>query len=154
MNPFMREAIALAVQAVDGGHGGPFGAVVVKDGAIIGRGHNRVVSGHDPTAHAEMEAIRDACARQKTFHLKGAEIYTTCEPCPMCLAAIYWAQIGTIHYGSTREDAAAIGFADKAIYDDFARPMEGRLVKMVPLMRDQTQAVFQRWQDRANRIVY
>lgn len=154
MNQFMLEAIRLAHQAVEGGHGGPFGAVVVKDGAIIGRGHNRVVSGTDPTAHAEVEAIRDACSNLKTFHLDGADIYTSCEPCPMCLAAIYWAQIGRVYYGNTREDAAALGFADQAIYEEFARPMDNRQVKMVPLMREEAMAVFRRWHDQPGRILY
>lgn len=154
MNPFMQEAIALADRAVDGHLGGPFGAVVVKDGTIVGRGHNRVTSSNDPTAHAEIVAIREACATLKTFHLEGAELYTTCEPCPMCMAAIYWAKIATVYYGNTREDAAAIGFADQAIYDELALPIDRRSVTMTPLMRDETIKAFQRWTHKSDKVMY
>src|SRR5476651_1509863 len=115
---FMREAIRLSLSKMRGNHGGPFGAVVVRKGKIIGRGWNRVTSANDPTAHAEVTAIRDACRRLKTFRLDDCEIYTSCEPCPMCLAAIYWARLGKIHYGNGRADAARIGFDDAFLYDE------------------------------------
>ncbi|MFA7257520.1 MAG: nucleoside deaminase [Kiritimatiellales bacterium] len=118
---FMREAIALSIQKMEDGEGGPFGAVIVKDGEIIGRGWNRVTSINDPTAHAEIVAIRDACAKLKSFDLAGCEIYASCEPCPMCLAAIYWARLDKLTFAATRTDAADAGFDDEYIYSEICR---------------------------------
>ena len=120
MNPFMREAIEEARQGIHGGHGGPFGAVIVKDGKIIGRGHNQVVANNDPTCHGEVQAIRDACSKLGTFDLSGCEIYTTGEPCPMCLGAILWANIDKVYYGCNVYDTENIGFRDDAFYKRFS----------------------------------
>lgn len=117
---FMREALKEAREGIANGEGGPFGAVVVRDGVIVGRGHNRVLARRDPTCHGEMEAIRDACARLGTHDLSGCEIHTTAEPCPMCLGAILWANIGVVRYGCSRRDTAGIGFRDDAFYDHLA----------------------------------
>src|SRR4051794_6746976 len=119
MNPvFMREAIRISLEMMRANQGGPFGAVVVCDGKIIGRGCNQVPSTNDPTAHAEIVAIREACQKLKTFRLNDCELYTSCEPCPMCLAAIYWARLKKVYYGNTRKDAASIGFDDEFLYDE------------------------------------
>ena len=117
VNGFMKDAIQLALRGMDNNDGGPFGCVVVKDGKIIGRGNNRVTSGHDPTAHAEILAIREACAHLGSHQLEGCVIYTSCEPCPMCLGAIFWARISKLYYGCSRADAAAVGFSDRTIYE-------------------------------------
>lgn len=155
MNPdFMREAIQLAERGMIKDQGGPFGAVIVRDGKIIGRGCNGVTSGNDPTAHAEVMAIRHACKRLRTFLLTGCEIYTSCEPCPMCLAAIYWARIGRIYYANTRRDAAKIGFDDAVFYREIARPRSKRQVPMKQILRAQAQVAFQSWQARQDKIKY
>src|SRR5262245_49652370 len=120
---FMREAIGLSVRMMRRGRGGPFGAVVVRGGEVIARGWNRVTSTNDPTAHAEIVAIRGACRRLQAFHLRGCDLYTSCEPCPMCLSAIYWARIRNVYYGATRQDAARIDFDDDFIYREVARPV-------------------------------
>src|SRR6187549_461770 len=125
---FMQEAIRLAIEGVNAGRGGPFGAVVVKDGQIVGRGCNQVTSTNDPTAHAEVVAIRDACQKLGTFRLAGCEIYASCEPCPMCLATIYWSRIERFYYGCTAADAAAIGFSDDFIRQELGLPIEKRTV--------------------------
>ena len=151
---FMREAIALADEGSQSGRGGPFGCVVVKSGGIVGRGQNLVTSTNDPTAHAEVTAIRDACARLKTFQLADCVIYTSCEPCPMCLAAIYWARIPTVFFGNTRKDAAEIGFDDDAIYQQLALRPEQRNLVMQSLLRDETLATFKGWSARPNKIGY
>jgi guanine deaminase len=130
---FMREAIKLADEGMASGRGGPFGCVVVRRGAIIGRGNNRVTSTNDPTAHAEVVAIRDACANLETFQLTDCELYTSCEPCPMCLSAIYWARIPTVYYGNTRQDAADIGFDDDFIYQQVPLAPEKRAIRMSAL---------------------
>ncbi|MDB6170169.1 MAG: guaD [Verrucomicrobia bacterium] len=151
---FMRAAIELADDGLRGGRGGPFGCVVVRRGEIIGQGSNRVTSTNDPTAHAEVTAIRDACARLQTFQLADCELYTSCEPCPMCLAAIYWARIPAVYYGNTRADAAAIGFDDDFIYRQVALPPEKRAIRMTPLLRDAALHSFQAWADLENKIRY
>ena len=151
---FMREAVRLAEQGMSSGHGGPFGCVIVRAGEIVGRGHNRVTSTNDPTAHAEVSAIRDACASLETFQLTDCELYTSCEPCPMCLAAIYWAHIPAVYYGNTRADAAAIGFDDDFIYQQVALPPGKRAIRMTPLLRDAAQATFQAWAKKTDKVRY
>jgi guanine deaminase len=132
MNPdFMREAIRLSLEKMEAGEDGPFGAVIVQNGRIVGRGWNRVTSTNDPTAHAEIVAIRDACAYLKTFSLVGCEIYTSCEPCPMCFAAIYWARLERIYYAATCQDAAAAGFDDCQFYREVALPPSSRSIPMI-----------------------
>ena len=150
----MREAIALSQHSIESGKGGPFGAVVVKDGKIIGRGHNQVTSTNDPTAHAEIVAIRDACKTLQSFQLTGCELYTSCEPCPMCLGAIYWARPDRVYYANTQADAADIGFDDQFIYDELEQPFERRQIPMQPLLRDEAQAVFQAWATKSDKVEY
>src|SRR5215510_11805516 len=132
---FMREAIRLSFHMMRRNKGGPFGAVVVKGAKIVGRGHNQVTSSNDPTAHAEIVAIRDACRRLRTFDLNGCDLYTSCEPCPMCLSAIYWARLRRVYFGNNRRDAARIGFDDEWIYREVALPLRRRHIPMQPLMR-------------------
>ena len=151
---FMRAAIRLSFQMMRRGAGGPFGAVVVKGGKIIGRGWNQVTSGNDPTAHAEIVAIRAACKRLKTFHLDGCELYTSCEPCPMCLSAIYWAHIDKIYYGNTRRDAAKIAFDDALIYREVALPIGRRRLPMKQLLRPEALKAFAEWQRKPDKVVY
>ncbi|BDG72826.1 nucleoside deaminase [Roseomonas fluvialis] len=150
---FMRRAIALSCEGVAAG-GGPFGAVVVRDGRILGEGRNAVVPARDPTAHAEVVAIRAACAAAGTHDLSGAVIYTSCEPCPMCLGAIWWARIGAIVHGNDRADAAAIGFDDAAIYDEVARPAAERVLPMRRLLAEEAISAFRLWQATANKVRY
>ena len=153
-NPeFMREAIRLSIENVKNG-GGPFGAVIVKDNQIIATGVNRVTANHDPTAHAEVSAIREACRRLDTFDLGGCEIYTSCEPCPMCLGAIYWAHIDKIYYGNNKTDAAAIGFDDSFIYDELALPREERQKAMVKLLPEEAIAAFELWTKTTDKTEY
>lgn len=151
---FMRRAIALSREGMAGGAGGPFGAVVVFDGQIVGEGRNRVTSSNDPTAHAEVEAVRDACRRLGRFHLDGATIYTSCEPCPMCLTAILWARIGRICYANSRTDAAAIGFDDAYFYEQVALPADRRQVPSARVLADEARAVFDAWFAKADKIRY
>ncbi len=151
---FMRRAIELARHGVRDRIGGPFGAVVVRDGRVIGEACNCVTSSNDPTAHAEVEAIRAACRAVGTFDLAGCTIYSSCEPCPMCLAAICWARIGAIYHAGTRHDAAAAGFDDEAIYVEVARPPGERSIPMRQLMREDALAAFREWQSDAGRIPY
>jgi len=151
---FMRQAIALALEGVRSGAGGPFGALVVRDGRVLGRGSNRVTSTHDPTAHAEVVAIREACAATGSFSLQGAELYTSCEPCPMCLGAIWWARLARVHFAGTRADAAAAGFDDAALYDEVARPLPARVLPLLPLLRDEALAAFAAWGAKADRVRY
>lgn len=149
----MQAAIEEALEGVANGDGGPFGAVIVRDGRIIARGHNRVVSANDPTAHAEVVAIRTACTALGTFDLSGCELYTTCEPCPMCYAAAWWARLDAIRFGCTRDDAAAAGFDDAAIYDD----LEGRSERRIPMTqhaRDACLAPMNRWREKQDRVPY
>lgn len=151
---FMREAIRLAREKSMRGDGGPFGAVIVKDEKIIARGWNQVVCKNDPTCHAEMVAIRKACHRLNTFHLDGCSIYVNCEPCPMCLAALYWAGIASIHYAATRSDAASLGFVDEFLYRELLLPPEKRGIPLFQEMREEALAVFQQWSAMENKILY
>ena len=151
---FMTRAIELARAGMDNNDGGPFGCVVVKDGKIVGEGNNRVTSTNDPTAHAEVVAIREACNTLDAFQLDGCSIYTSCEPCPMCLGAIYWARPAHVFYACTREDAAAVGFDDDFIYDEISLPNEDRERVMINLLRDEGVALFQAWDAKADKIEY
>jgi tRNA(Arg) A34 adenosine deaminase TadA len=153
---FMRHAIALAYHGMSGGHGGPFGAVIVKDGEIIGQGHNRVLSSKDPTAHAEVTAIRDASKYLQAFDLSGCEIYVNGMPCPMCMSAIFWARIDKIYYGAPPEDAEAIGFDDAKFYRELARPPEAREIPAVFVQdcHEEALACFKTWADNDSRIPY
>lgn len=151
---FMREAIRLSIRMMRRGRGGPFGAVVVKGGRIVGRGCNQVTSGNDPTAHAEVVAIREACQRLKTFKLEGCDLYTSCEPCPMCLAAIYWARIDRLYYGNTRKDAARIAFDDDFIYRQVALPIRRRTLMMKQLLHREALAAFVEWQNKPDKVLY
>jgi tRNA(Arg) A34 adenosine deaminase TadA len=151
---FMREAIRLSREKLRGGGGGPFGAIIVRDGAIIARGWNRVTAMNDPTAHAEVTAIRAACRRLKTFRLDDCELYASCEPCPMCLAAIYWAHLEKIYFAGTRLDAARIGFDDNLIYREISRPVARRKIPMRQLLRPETLAVFAEWKNKADKVSY
>lgn len=149
----MREAIRLSQESVDTG-GGPFGAIIVQGDQIIGRGQNRVTTSNDPTAHAEIVSIRQACESLSTFTLAGCEIYTSCEPCPMCLGAILWARLDRVWYANTREDAAHIGFDDSIFYDEMTQPLDARQLPMSPLLRDEAQTAFKAWQQSENKTRY
>lgn len=151
---FMREAIRLSVQNVEEGRGGPFGAVIVKDGKIIARGVNEVTSSNDPTAHAEVVAIRKACEQLKSFQLDGCEIYTSCEPCPMCLGAIYWARPSKLFYANTKTDAAEILFDDQFIYEELARPIPERKLFTQQILREEALEAFTKWKESDKKIVY
>ena len=151
---FLRRAIELSRINADSAEGGPFGAVVVRDGAIIGEGNNRVTAEHDPTAHAEVVAIRRACAHLGTHELAGAVIYTSCEPCPMCLAAILWARIDRMVYAGNRTDAAEAGFDDAWFYEQVTAPIEMRVLPARNLLRDEARAVFSRWADNPLKSPY
>ncbi|WP_295655659.1 nucleoside deaminase [uncultured Mucilaginibacter sp.] len=151
---FMRIAIELAEYNVKQGQGGPFGAVIVKDGMIIARSANKVVPNNDPTAHAEVLAIRTACQELETFSLEGCVIYTSCEPCPMCLGAIYWARIDKIYYANNKADAAAVGFDDQFIYDELDKKMDDRKLPFAQLLRDEAQGAFKLWQTLENKTEY
>ncbi len=151
---FMRRAIALSSENVSQRMGGPFGAVIVKDGKIIGEGFNRVTASNDPTAHAEVVAIRAACAHINNFDLSGAVIYTSCEPCPMCLSAIYWARLSKIFYANTKTDAANIQFDDDFIYQEISKAPQERAIPMTQLLRDEAQQAFVDWQHNNKKIAY
>ena len=151
---FMREAIDLAVENVRTGRGGPFAAVVVRDGEIIARATNTVTTSNDPTAHAEVNAIRQACSVLNDFQLEQCDIYTTCEPCPMCLGAIYWARPRRVYFGATREDAAAAGFDDAMIYREIGCTPEERTLPMEQMLRREAQASFVAWQEKNDRVDY
>lgn len=144
---FMHEAIRLSFETMRNNTGGPFGAVVVKDGEIIARGFNLVVSTNDPTAHAEVVAIRDACKVLKDFQLTGCEIYTSCEPCPMCLGAIYWARPSKLYYANSKEDAAAIKFDDQFIYEEIAKPITERKLFTKQILREEALEAFKKWSE-------
>jgi guanine deaminase len=150
---YMKKAIELSQKNIQSG-GGPFGAVIVKDGKIIGEGWNKVTANNDPTAHAEVEAIRQACKNLSDFDLSGAEIYTSCEPCPMCLSAIYWARLSKIYYANTKKDAASIQFDDDFIYTEIPKPMSERKISMTQLMRDEAFEVFKQWETSEIKIKY
>lgn len=150
----MREAIQEAEAGMRAGRGGPFGCVIVRRGEVIARGSNQVTSTNDPTAHAEVTAIRAACRALGTFALPDCELYTSCEPCPMCLAATYWARIPTLYYANTRADAAAIGFDDDFIYQQIPLPLEQRSLQMRPLLRAEAQVAFREWQGKPDKVRY
>ena len=150
----MREAIRQSKEGMDRKEGGPFGAIVVKDGKIVGRGNNRVLATNDPTAHAEVVAIRDACQNLGAFQLDDCEIYTSCEPCPMCLGAIYWARPKRVFFGCTRTDAADIQFDDDFIYKEITVPLDQRQIPMIPLLREEALVVFREWQEMADKTLY
>jgi guanine deaminase len=153
-NPFMARAIQLSLDNVLSGQGGPFGAVIVKDSNIIAEGVNRVTVDNDPTAHAEIVAVRKACAGLNSFTLKDCEIYTSCEPCPMCLGAIYWAHLSRIHFGNLAADASKVGFDDSFIYQQIAQPFSQRKIPMLQMMREEALAAFRSWQEKPNKIPY
>ena len=153
-NPFMGRAIALALENLQSGLGGPFAALVVRDGKIIAEGANRVTSTNDPTAHAEVVAIREACKKLSNFELTGCEMYTTCEPCPMCLGAIYWARPARVYFACTAADASKSGFDDSFIYQEIAQPHASRKIPMTPLMRDEALALFRAWDAKSDKVRY
>ncbi len=153
-NPFMKRAIELSREHMNLNHGGPFGAVVVKDGKIISEGWNNVTSSNDPTAHAEVMAIRQACTKLNSFDLYGCEIYTSCEPCPMCLAAIYWARIEKIYFANTRKDAASIQFDDEYLYHEINTPLAQRKIAMIQVDRSEAFTVFEEWVNKPDRTQY
>lgn len=149
----MREAIRLSEENVNNG-GGPFGAVIARDGEIVATGVNRVTASHDPTAHAEVNAIREACRRLGTFDLSGCEIYSSCEPCPMCLGAIYWAHIGKLYYGNNKTDAKNIGFDDSFIYEELELPRDRRRLSSEPLLSDEAAEAFRMWMEKDDKVEY
>lgn len=151
---FMAEAIALSEKGLQNNEGGPFGCVVVKDDKIIGRGYNQVTSTNDPTAHAEIIAIREACKALGTFQLEECEIYTSCEPCPMCLGAIYWSHAKVIYYANTRKDAAEIGFDDSLIYDEFNTGIKNRKIPLINFGRADAQIAFKKWSEKKDKKTY
>ena len=150
----MREAIRLSLEKMQAGCGGPFGAVVVKDGQIIARGFNQVTSTNDPTCHAEVDVIRKACQALGTHQLDGCDLYTSCEPCPMCLGAIYWARPARVFYANTKADAAAVGFDDHFIYDEIEKPLPQRSIPMQQLLRHEALVAFRAWQAHEGRTSY
>ena len=151
---FMRDAIQLSLEGVRAGRGGPFGCVMVRAGKVVGRGNNQVTSTCDPTAHAEIVAIRDACRALGTFNLSDCEIYASCEPCPMCLSAIYWARIPEAYFGNSRQDAAAIGFDDDFIYQQIPLPVADRKMSMRPLLCDEAKCAFAEWKAKPDKVAY
>jgi guanine deaminase len=151
---FMRRAIAISAEKMRAGSGGPFGAIVVADDRVVAEGYNRVTSSNDPTAHAEVVAIREACKALGRFSLEGCELYTSCEPCPMCLGAIYWARFDRVYYANTRKDAAAIGFDDDHIYGEFAKPMAARCLPFVHLPLGEAAQIFKEWMAKPDKIPY
>lgn len=151
---FMQEAIDLAIDGVHKNEGGPFGAVVVRNGEIVGRGNNRVTSSNDPTAHAEVNAIREACKNLNSFQLDDCVLYTSCEPCPMCLGAIYWARPKKVYFACSREDAAAIKFDDDFIYKEISMPVESRSISTVQMMRDEALTAFKAWEEKSDKTAY
>lgn len=153
-NHFMKMAIQASQEGILKNEGGPFGAVVVKEGKIVGVGNNKVTSSNDPTAHAEVMAIRDACKNLNTFQLDGCVLYTSCEPCPMCLGAIYWARPDKVYYANTREDAAQIGFDDDFIYSEINLTMNERKIPFLQISRDEALKVFKQWSEKADKTEY
>jgi guanine deaminase len=151
---FLRHAVRLSAERMHAGAGGPFGAVIGRDGEVIAEGWNCVTSSNDPTAHAEIVAIRRACEALGTFSLAGCEIFASCEPCPMCLSAIYWARLSRITFANSREDAAAIGFDDGLIYGEVSKPIEERLIPVVKLPLPEAEAVFREWSAKTDKIAY
>ncbi|MCB0765963.1 MAG: nucleoside deaminase [Flavobacteriales bacterium] len=151
---YIRAAIDLAREGMERGDGGPFGCVIVKNGVIIGRGNNRVTGSNDPTAHAEVVAIREACRQLGSFQLDGCVLYTSCEPCPMCLGAIYWARPDRVVFAGTRVDAADAGFDDQLIYDELPLPYSERRIHTEHLLREEAQAVFEAWKAKEDKVRY
>ena len=152
-NEFMKRAIKLSIKSVNN-NGGPFGSVIVKDNKIIAEGSNKVTSTNDPTAHGEIVAIREACKKINNFSLKGCELYSTCEPCPMCLSAIYWARIDKIYYANTREDAKKIDFDDSLIYSEFKKNINERKIPMIQMMRSEALKAFELWDKKTDKVKY
>ena len=153
-NFFMQMAIDLSRKGMKNGKGGPFGCVVVKDGEVVGQGSNEVLLTNDPTAHAEVVAIRDACRNLGSFQLDGCEIYASCEPCPMCLGAIYWARPDRVYFANTKSDAAEIGFDDQFIYEEIELPLVGRKIPFEQLSNAKAKAVFEEWKNMNNKTLY
>ena len=151
---FMKQAIALATENVVSARGGPFGAVIVRDGKVIATGANQVTSTNDPTAHAEVVAIRNACATLATFNLTGCHIYTSCEPCPMCLAALYWSRCSTIYYGNNREDAARAGFDDSFLYEEVTKTLDARTIPILRLLPEEAMTSFNEWEQSPFKVGY
>jgi guanine deaminase len=151
---FMQEAIRLSQNSLQNNEGGPFGCVIVRGDEIIGRGNNKVTSTNDPTAHAEIIAIRDACKKLGSFQLEGCEIYTSCEPCPMCLGAIYWARPKAIYYANSRQDAAEIGFDDSLIYNEFTQPEQERKIPIFSIGRQDALKIFKEWSNKSDKTKY
>jgi len=151
---FMAEAIRLSEEMMLAGKGGPFGAVIVKDGKIISKGYNQVLTTNDPTAHAEIVAIREASKKLNTFNLKGCILYSSCEPCPMCLAAVYWAGIETLYYGNTKEDAAEINFSDDFIYSELKLNKDKRKLKMLQFLKEEAALAFRLWDKKEDKTLY
>ena len=150
----MQRAIDLSIESVEKNTGGPFGTVIVHQGKIIAEGQNQVTATCDPTAHAEVIAIRKACQHLQKFHLDDVELYTSCEPCPMCLAAIYWAHIPVIYYAGLPEDAASVGFDDSKLYNEIQLPKDQRELQMRPMLREQAQKAFELWSQSADKTEY
>ncbi len=150
---FLEMAAELAEKNIDNG-GGPFGAVIVRNGEVVATGVNRVTADNDPTAHAEVNAIRQACQRESTFNLKGCVIYSSCEPCPMCLSALYWAGVSRIYYGCSQEDAEAVNFSDRFIYRELEKPKCDRMIPCIKMDSTRTIKVFEKWADKADKIEY
>lgn len=151
---FIKESIRLAEQGIRNNEGGPFGCVIVKDGGIVGKGNNRVLANNDPTAHAEIVAIRDACQHLQTFQLTNCDVYTSCEPCPMCMGAIYWARPKAVYYANSRQQAAAIGFDDEMIYVELQKDLLDRHIPMHCITSEEALAVFREWVARGNKNLY
>ena len=152
-NEFMKRAIELSIESVNNG-GGPFGSIIIKDNKIIAEGSNKVTPTKDPTAHGEIVAIREACKKLNNFALRGCELYSTCEPCPMCLSAIYWARIDKIYYANTREDAKKIDFDDSLIYSEFIKNIDERKIPMVQIMRNEALKAFELWNKKTDKVKY
>ena len=151
---FLNKAIQLSREKMQAGNGGPFGAIIVKDNQIIAEGWNQVTSGHDPTAHAEVVAIRKAAQVLQNFDLSGCEIYSSCEPCPMCLAAIYWARLDKIYFSNTRQEAAKIGFDDNFLYEEVTKPLKERIIPTLHIPSEDAQDVFLQWEQKSDKISY
>jgi len=152
-NEFMKRAIELSIKSVNNG-GGPFGSIIVKGDKIIAEGSNKVTSNNDPTAHGEIVAIREACKKLNNFSLNGCELYSTCEPCPMCLSAIYWARIDKIYYANTREDARKIDFDDSLIYTELQKNIDKRKIPMIQMMRNEALKAFEMWDKKTDKVKY
>ena len=152
-NEFMKRAIELSIESVNKG-GGPFGCVIIRDKKIVSEGSNKVTSTNDPTAHGEIVAIREACKKINNFSLKGYELYSTCEPCPMCLSAIYWARIDKIYYANTRKDAQKIGFDDSLIYSEFKKNIDKRKIPMIQMLRNEALKAFELWDKKIDKVKY